>query len=67
VDGLTPATNTTAPIRHLLPDFFEELSGKYGWSTGRTTSVGIPRVATYFFVPRAGRRLPHEPFPHLRR
>src|SRR5450755_2034474 len=25
--GLTPATNTTAPIRHRLPDFFEELSG----------------------------------------
>lgn len=22
---LTPATNTTAPIRHPLPDFFEEL------------------------------------------
>jgi hypothetical protein len=27
VGGLTPATNTTAPIRHRLPDFFEELSG----------------------------------------
>src|SRR5919204_3031056 len=26
VGGLTPATNTTAPIRHRLPDFFEELS-----------------------------------------
>ena len=25
--GLTPATNTTAPIRHPLPDFFEEFSG----------------------------------------
>src|ERR1700738_1099023 len=27
VGGLTPATNTTAPIRHRLLDFFEELSG----------------------------------------
>jgi hypothetical protein len=25
--GLTPATNTTAPTRHLLPDFFEKVSG----------------------------------------
>jgi hypothetical protein len=25
-DGLTPATNTTAPIRHRLPDFFKELA-----------------------------------------
>src|SRR4051794_27270426 len=27
VGGLTSATNTTAPTRHRLPDFFEELSG----------------------------------------
>jgi hypothetical protein len=27
VGGLTPATNTTTPIRHRLPDFFEELRG----------------------------------------
>ena len=27
VGGLTPATNTTAPIRHRVPDFFDELSG----------------------------------------
>jgi hypothetical protein len=26
VGGLTPATNTTAPIRHRLPNFFEHLS-----------------------------------------
>ena len=25
LDGLTPATNTTAPIRHRIPDFFKEL------------------------------------------
>src|ERR1700744_2539747 len=27
VGGLTPATNTSAPIRHRLADFFQELSG----------------------------------------
>jgi hypothetical protein len=27
VGGLTPTTNTTAPIRHPLPDFFKEPSG----------------------------------------
>jgi hypothetical protein len=28
VGGLTPTTNTTAPIRHPLPDFFKELLGR---------------------------------------
>src|ERR671919_443719 len=28
VGGLTPPTNATAPIRHRLPDFFEELPGR---------------------------------------
>ena len=27
VGGLTPTTNTTAPIRHRLPNFFNEPSG----------------------------------------
>jgi len=27
VGGLTPTTNTIAPIRHRLPNFFKELSG----------------------------------------
>src|SRR5512144_1872870 len=48
VGGLTPATKTAAPIRHHLPDFFEELPG--------TTVVSDPAAQSR--GDSAGRRAP---------
>ncbi|PZG01985.1 hypothetical protein C1I99_04655 [Micromonospora deserti] len=47
--GLTPATNTTAPIRHRLPDFFEELSG-----TPLRQHVGVEPVGPRGCAPPLG-------------
>src|SRR5258706_15144411 len=49
VGGLTPATNTTAPIRHRLPDFFEELSG-----TPLRQHVGVEPVGPRGCAPPLG-------------
>jgi len=56
VGGLTPATNTTAPIRHRLPDFLEDFSGtpavidptaRQGRGLGRVGNLlgGVPAKA----------------------
>ena len=49
VGGLTPATNITAPIRHRLPHFFEELSG-----TPLRQHVGVEPVGPRGCAPPLG-------------
>ncbi|MFF7247131.1 hypothetical protein ACFZBU_24880 [Embleya sp. NPDC008237] len=45
--GLTPATNATAPIGHLLPDFFEKLfrAPVAGDPNRRAFDIGAPTMS----------------------
>ena len=46
VGGLTPATNTTAPIRHRLPDFFRRIFRDAGRSAIRQRAMTRSPVCT---------------------
>src|SRR5215475_6336986 len=46
VGGLTPATNTTAPIRHRLPDFFQRTFRDAGRQRSDSTTVSRRQRST---------------------
>jgi hypothetical protein len=57
VGGLTPTTNSTAPIRHPLPDFSKELSGTPVISDPDSTTVSRATALHFLSAPSADKLL----------